>query len=689
MKLSALLSIVGLMTITSVSAIVPKVDCTSRCVLVTGVEQLDTCTRLSVTLQNYPKYWVRIDDTAFLHAVGDTTVRYKVKGEENIPFGKKIKMPASGQHTGTLIFERVPDNVRIVDLVLDKVSEVSDNVLGIHLNEPDTTVYPDLLSAAKIFNSNDHPAEAWTGLDPARYRDMSFYKKDGVTHLRGRIVDYSPRSGVTTFTIRTKDDVTDTEKTNIGEINPDGTFALDIPVTYPQFDYFMMGDMGQDLFLIPGDTLSLVTSLKMHVAPGPQFVRDCFGFEGDPDDGIAINLLADSISAHYGLMDMRRNMRVEKSDSMQAQTYAACERAGARLDSVITDLPAFIGNLPISNFAKDILTVKVLGGILEVIEGFDMDFRYAKGPISKRDSLGNVEPIPGETLDLNRFILPLSKHIGVLYDNPLMLCNGWVLPNRWKFDTSFGPSGKAARGIVPNGSYFSYKYSEEGAKAVLLADIARLDSLGLGNCFVAQLVRTMALTDALAPERVDYAYISMPRINRLVTNQLKYSDYDVLDDALLSAYSGLIRKIAIAENQLADAEDVNIDTSSYDGLLEKIIAPYKGNILFLDFWGIGCGPCRAGMIQQKPLLEEYADKPFRALYIANADEGKAECEKWMAKEGIKGEHIFVWGDDWNRLQSLFNFSAIPFGAMVDKTGKVVNTKMHGFDRVYLDKLSSE
>ncbi|MDE6395583.1 MAG: hypothetical protein K2K77_09585, partial [Duncaniella sp.] len=146
MKLSSLLSLIGLMTAASVSAIVPKVDVQTRCVNVTGIERLDTCTRVSVTLQNYPGYWVRITDAAFLRAVGDTTVRYQVKGEENIPFGKKIKMPASGRHTGTLIFERIPDDVKVVDFVVDDIKDVSDNVLGIHIDEEDTTVYPDLLT---------------------------------------------------------------------------------------------------------------------------------------------------------------------------------------------------------------------------------------------------------------------------------------------------------------------------------------------------------------------------------------------------------------------------------------------------------------------------------------------------------------------------------------------------------------
>ena len=76
------------------------------------------------------------------------------------------------------------------------------------------------------------------------------------------------------------------------------------------------------------------------------------------------------------------------------------------------------------------------------------------------------------------------------------------------------------------------------------------------------------------------------------------------------------------------------------------------------------------MIKQKPMLEEYAGKPFKALYISPLGE-QAKAEEWMRKEEIKGEHVFVSSDDWNRLQALFNFSSIPFGAIIDKNGNVI------------------
>lgn len=102
-----------------------------------------------------------------------------------------------------------------------------------------------------------------------------------------------------------------------------------------------------------------------------------------------------------------------------------------------------------------------------------------------------------------------------------------------------------------------------------------------------------------------------------------------------------------------------------------MIADYKGNVLFLDFWSIGCGPCLNGMKQQKSLIKEYADRPFKALYIAADDVSKMACERWLDKNEIRGEHIFVSPDDWRRLSSIFNFSSIPFGVLIDKNGDVI------------------
>lgn len=61
-------------------------------------------------------------------------------------------------------------------------------------------------------------------------------------------MNYSPSSGVQTFSIRTGNDFIRRERVNVGNINSDGSFELDVPVAYPQFDYFELGNIHQNLF---------------------------------------------------------------------------------------------------------------------------------------------------------------------------------------------------------------------------------------------------------------------------------------------------------------------------------------------------------------------------------------------------------------------------------------------------------
>ena len=83
------------------------------------------------------------------------------------------------------------------------------------------------------------------------------------------------------------------------------------------------------------------------------------------------------------------------------------------------------------------------------------------------------------------------------------------------------------------------------------------------------------------------------------------------------------------------------------------------------------------MIRQKPIIESLSDSPFKALYISEDTGGIKEAERWMADENIKGEHIFVSTDNWNRLSALFNFAGIPFGVLVGKIQQSASTSKNG------------
>ena len=131
----------------------------------------------------------------------------------------------------------------------------------------------------------------------------------------------------------------------------------------------------------------------------------------------------------------------------------------------------------------------------------------------------------------------------------------------------------------------------------------------------------------------------------------------------------------VKTTETGNAENENKWNKEQNALWKKITEPYKGNTLFLDFWHMSCGPCRAGIIRQKQQVEAMNDEPFRFIYI-NTIREKDEAEKWMNENDIKGEHIYINPEEWNQLEAMINFRAIPRGVLVDKNGKMIESNFH-------------
>ncbi len=130
----------------------------------------------------------------------------------------------------------------------------------------------------------------------------------------------------------------------------------------------------------------------------------------------------------------------------------------------------------------------------------------------------------------------------------------------------------------------------------------------------------------------------------------------------------ILRQLIHAYREFVKETDITaVNVKTITPTLEKIIAPYEGEALFVDFWGFGCGPCRAGMLRQRETVADFANRPIRFLYIAQDDSDRIKCEKWMAENNIGGEHIFIAPDDWKRLETELNFNAIPFKILIDRS----------------------
>ena len=109
------------------------------------------------------------------------------------------------------------------------------------------------------------------------------------------------------------------------------------------------------------------------------------------------------------------------------------------------------------------------------------------------------------------------------------------------------------------------------------------------------------------------------------------------------------------------------------GVLRKI-SDYVGkyDCLLLDFWASWCGPCRAAEPKLKQLLKEYGDKGFGIVAIS-LDKNK---EPWLT---LLGKDERPWTDlcisnpeDYDEICELYNIRSIPFGILIDKTGKIIS-----------------
>jgi len=114
----------------------------------------------------------------------------------------------------------------------------------------------------------------------------------------------------------------------------------------------------------------------------------------------------------------------------------------------------------------------------------------------------------------------------------------------------------------------------------------------------------------------------------------------------------------------------------------NIIDPFKGKIVFIDFWATSCGPCVATIKRMKETREKYKDNPdFDFVFITDESQSPQKTyDQFIAEQEL--EHVYrVDQSTYHRFRDLFSFNGIPRYIVLDKTGNVVDTDfaMHSFD----------
>jgi thiol-disulfide isomerase/thioredoxin len=102
------------------------------------------------------------------------------------------------------------------------------------------------------------------------------------------------------------------------------------------------------------------------------------------------------------------------------------------------------------------------------------------------------------------------------------------------------------------------------------------------------------------------------------------------------------------------------------------LSDFKGKVVYIDFWGVGCGPCIYDIKNHVPKLHEhYKNKDVVFLNIC-VDSKDKEWKEALEKHKLDGVNMIAEGWTNHPVCKAYNVSGIPHYILIDKNGKMVN-----------------
>lgn len=119
-----------------------------------------------------------------------------------------------------------------------------------------------------------------------------------------------------------------------------------------------------------------------------------------------------------------------------------------------------------------------------------------------------------------------------------------------------------------------------------------------------------------------------------------------------------------AQTLLADTANNQLDFRS-------MLNRYKGNIVYMEIWSLGCGPCRKAMPTSRQIENELNGLPVRFVYITT-DKLNDNLWKDVFRASLtKDNHFRLINGSHSRLNEFLNTTLVPWYMLFDKTGNLL------------------
>ncbi|MBP7984170.1 MAG: TlpA family protein disulfide reductase [Bacteroidaceae bacterium] len=603
----------------------PSFGLRNTCVLsITKIEKTSKETKLYFHAQYIPHNWIRLQDSVFIEDI-TTGKRYYPIRFEGFEANKEVYMPESGKMDFSIIYPAIQKNIKVINWKENQDKD-SWKIWDISMDSKKNKKEPFDYQVPKTVT--DQPKD-----NGADFTKDNFFKTDSA-YITGYLKGYDARIGFTTGIIYCSNELTRQDYPTVVKINPDGKFEAKLLLYYPIESHIFINNCSIPFYIEPGQHLDIQLNID-------DLLYTQYGFDHkfpiiytSPTADICQQVkeeyytnMNDKSEYTKALNSLYKGLEKIHTPSQIIDKFIPLyEKEKVKVDSIIQ---ADRYSPKAAHLKRNRETYRLGYRLLDFV---DIRTDYA----SKDTTNACLKaPVEKNFYDFMKYI-PIDDEVSLACMDYGIFINRFEY-NKTLYNRELDINANFNRATPPYTMYDKFK-----------------------NTFLWQL--------------------STLRCIHVYKNELASGKISVRPNVFRNSTI-----ISYANNLLSQTEN---EKKSYDlpdneasRMFKKLIAPYKGKYIFVDFWGTTCGPCRAGIEAMAPLRKELRNNTqIQFLYITGTETSpsKKSYEEYVEKN-LKGfPSLLLSSAEYLYLRELFHFNGIPRYVFIDRDGKIIDENYNSY-----------